>query len=301
MSQDFVCERCDFVGPNKSSFERHIASKRHQNRMSASEEEFAQFHTCKKCTKKFKSRAGLWRHSQSCKHVENTVAFNTEVLNTLHEIKEQLATHSSALSVINNHTNNNTINNNHIHIYLNTHCNNAMNINQFVESMKVDMNVLEELNKHSFYHEGAIKILQTYFGQLTPEERPLHCAVPVVNKPISFFIREEDKWKEECLSMINYEMKYIEEFDNESDQLAFTRFLENFSDKLAEHYRKLRDGKPPPSPELQDTLQRIISKLTRGCRIEEKMKLVDLMVETNMLLLESSSSPHNETIGSLPI
>jgi hypothetical protein len=60
----------------------------------------------------------------------------------------------------------------------------------------------------------------------------MRCAVPLLNKPTTFFVKSESEWKEECQSMIHYQIKYIEEFENKEEQLAMTRFFERFNEKL---------------------------------------------------------------------
>ena len=133
MSQEFICERCNFIGINQSRYDRHIASKRHQDRMNASEHEFSKFYTCKTCSNKFKSRSGIWRHLHLCKQPpsENINALNLELFNTLNEIKQQISMQNVS-TTINNHTTNNK------HIYLN---------DQFIESVKVDTNSLDVPNQ----------------------------------------------------------------------------------------------------------------------------------------------------------
>lgn len=155
-----------------------------------------------------------------------------------------------------------------------------MNIGDFVESMKLDKHDFCEFDKNRHYYQAVVKILQKNFDKLSPEERPLHRALPVVNKPASFFIRDKNKWKEECHSMINHEIKYIEEFESEEEQMAMTKFLEKFGEKIFEKYTELRDS----DAKWQDINQ----KMMRGGTTQDKIDMLDLIVESNLLILDTN-------------
>jgi hypothetical protein len=161
-------------------------------------------------------------------HMELLQTQMTELQKQIACLQPQLANFKPSVTT---HNNTNTQNNN-IHIYLNTHCNNAMTIDEFVESMKFVKDDFNEIDRNRFYYQGATKILKKYFQMLKPEDRPIHCAVPLLNKPTTFFVKSESEWKEECQSMIHYQMKYIEEFENKEEQLAMTRFFERFNENL---------------------------------------------------------------------
>lgn len=275
-----VCEKCNFHASNKWGFDRHVKSKKHQERIKIDDgTNVVQLFTCNVCTKKYKCRTGLWRHSHTCKPIPTNAIMepstNLELLEKINEIQTKLSTLSCA-SVTNN------TNHNNIHIYLNKYCNNAMNIEQFVESMQLNKDDLNEIDKHKFYYQGAIQIIKKYFQRLTPEERPMHCALPVVNKPVSFFVRDENKWKEECQSMINYELKYIEEFENDDEQMAMTKFFEKFNEKLFDTYQELCNS--------DKKLQRINDKMIRGGGTRDKIDMLDQLVDSHLLVIDATTN-----------
>lgn len=275
-----ICEKCNFHASNKWGFERHVKSKKHQERIKINDDmSCVQLFTCNVCTKKYKCRTGLWRHSQTCKPstlptpTKIETSTNMELLEKINEIQTKLST-LSCTSVTNN------TNHNNIHIYLNKHCNNAMNIDQFIDSMHLNKDDLHEIDKHKFYYQGAIQIIKKYFQRLTPEERPMHCALPVVNKPVSFFVRDENKWKEECQSMINYELKYIEEFENDDEQMAMTKFFEKFNEKLFDTYQELCNS--------DKKLHRINDKMICGGGTKDKIDMLDQLVDSNLLVIDAN-------------
>jgi hypothetical protein len=194
------------------------------------------------------------------------------------EIQEKTVTIPS--SIINNNTNNNTTNNNNIHIYLNTHCSNAMSIDQFVDSMKFVKDDFNEIDKNRFYYQGATNILKKYFQQLKLEDRPMHCASPIVNKPAAFFVRDENQWKEECQSMAHYQMKYIEEFENKEEQMAVTRFFEKFNEKLYETYKELSVS--------DKQMERRINDKMMGGGSKDKIDMLDELADSKCLILHNA-------------
>jgi len=292
-----TCECCLFSTNYKHVYDKHMKSKRHydiQNDVGKPVKIFS----CKNCNKKYKTQSGLWKHANVCiavaSPVDDTVTtlvvgtvdppIKLEEPTTIELLHKQLSDIQSQItnlqpSTTTNNTNN-TTNNNHIHIYLNTHCNNAMSIDQFVDSMKFVKDDFNEIDNNRFYYKGATNILKKYFEQLKPEDRPMHCAFPIVNKPASFFVRDENEWKEECQSMIHYQIKYIEEFDNKEDQLVIARFFDRFNEKLYDTYKEFSRS--------DKQMERRINDKMMGGGSKDKIDMLDELVDSKTLVLRPS-------------
>jgi hypothetical protein len=272
-----------------------MQSKKHEERQKPDAE--IKHYKCFQCRKIYTSHSGLWRHSKTCKLPEEDDTKNAQIpveliqqmidttaqlhndIKELKEIQEKTVTIPS--NIINNNNNtNNTTNNNNIHIYLNTHCSNAMSIDQFVDSMKFVKDDFNEIDKNRFYYQGATNILKKYFQQLKLEDRPMHCALPIVNKPASFFVRDENQWKEECQSMAHYQMKYIEEFENKEEQMAVTRFFEKFNEKLYETYKELSVS--------DKQMERRINDKMMGGGSKDKIDMLDELADSKCLILHNA-------------
>jgi hypothetical protein len=252
------------------------------------------FHTCTVCSKKYQSRMGLWLHNQKCKQKPVTTVTNVtndisspDIVNSIMEnfkkLQEQIASIAPS-----NITNNNITNNNITLNYLNTHCGNAMNIDQFIDSMKLVKDDFNEIDKNRFYYQGATKILKKYFAKLSLEERPMHRATPVTNRPDLYFVRDENSWKQECQSMINYQIKYIEEFENEDEQLAMTRFFEKFNDKLYDTYKELCTS--------DRKMERIHDKMAVSGYSQSRIDMLDELTSRNLLVLDPPDSTDSDHI-----
>jgi regulator of replication initiation timing len=285
-----VCDCCLYSTRYNHVFERHIKSKRHiaiKNTIDNNQKYFK----CKNCNKNYGTQSGLWKHSKKCIPEQITTLSvvqgdNREpdkmdqLSNQIMELKKQLSELQPQLSniqpsITNNTSNNNTTNYNNIHVYLNTHCSNAMSIDQFVESMHFVKDDFQEIDNNRFYYQGATSILKKYFQQLKPEDRPMHCAMPLLNRPTTFFVKSESEWKEECQSMIHYQMKYIEEFENKDEQMAMTRFFERFNEKLYETYKELSTSDKRMEKRINDKMM--------GGGSRDKIDMLDELVDSKII------------------
>ena len=103
----------------------------------------------------------------------------------------------------NNTNNNNTINNNHIsncnnksfnlNFFLNEQCKNALNLNEFVDSIKMQLSDLEEF-AHLGYANGVSNIFVKGINALDIHLRPIHCSD---SKREILYIKNNNEWIKE--------------------------------------------------------------------------------------------------------
>jgi len=179
--------------------------------------------TCKYCNKTYPARNSLWYHERKCKIQHHTV---NEELNTYTEdeqptdeqptdeqptdkqlimvlMKENKDLQNMMIDVIKNGTHN-TINHSHnksfnLNFFLNETCKDAMNIMDFVESIKLQLSDLERVGKMG-YVEGISNIIVKNLKDLNVNQRPVHCTD---KKREIMYVKDEDKWEkdEEQLKM----------------------------------------------------------------------------------------------------
>ena len=293
----YSCEFCQFNTTYKHVYNNHLKSKKHQEMLNPKEN--TRYFKCFQCKKIYTTHSGLWRHSKSCKPpvediqppvittemFQQMIDSNVQLHHDIKELKEAQESQGKTLSLPSTVTNtvtntiNNTTNNNNIHIYLNTHCSNAMTIDQFVDSMKFVKDDYNEIDRNRFYYQGATNILKKYFQQLKLEDRPMHCVSPMVNRPVSFFVRDENEWKEECQSIAHYQMKYIEEFQNKEEQMAITRFFEKFNEKLYDTYKELSSS--------DKQMERRINDKMMGGGVKDKIDMLDELADSKLLNIKT--------------
>lgn len=90
----------------------------------------------------------------------------------------------------NNHSTNQAFN---LNFFLNETCKNAMNINDFVESIQVQLSDLERFGEVG-YIENISTIIANNLKALDVTERPVHCTD---KKRETIYIKDADKWEKE--------------------------------------------------------------------------------------------------------
>ena len=97
------------------------------------------------------------------------------------------------------HTTNNTIHNNshnkafNLNFFLNETCKNAMNITDFVDSIKLQLSDLISVGELG-YVEGISNIIVKQLNALDETERPFHCTD---KKRETIYIKDENKWEKD--------------------------------------------------------------------------------------------------------
>lgn len=98
---------------------------------------------------------------------------------------------------INNHSNNTTTNSHNkafnLNFFLNETCKNAMNITDFVDSIKLQLSNLIDVGVIG-YVEGISKIIVKNLNNLDETERPIHCTD---KKRETMYVKDEGEWNKE--------------------------------------------------------------------------------------------------------
>ena len=197
----------------KCNFDDHLLTAKHKknengNILESNGNENQQFssnskYTCQKCDKEFNNRSGLWKHKKKCANEEKMLGneFNEkEIIMTLLQQNNQLQNQIIELckdkSVNINNTNahinshNKTFN---LNVFLNETCKDAMNIMDFVDSVKLQLSDLENIGRLGFV-EGISNIIIKNLQALDVHKRPVHCSD---SKREVMYIKDEDKWEKE--------------------------------------------------------------------------------------------------------
>ena len=208
----FCCQNCDFLTCNKKDYNRHIQTKKHIFNVYQSksiEKTQKNPYQCN-CGKTYKDYSGLWRHKKKCTSEEKIVQDFEEITQTneIQELKEFMKylmkenseMKNMMMEVIKNGTHNttNTHTNSHnktfnLQFFLNETCKDAMNIMDFVDSVKLQLSDLENVGKLG-YVDGISNIIVKNLKALDVEKRPVHCTD---SKRETLYIKDEDKWEKE--------------------------------------------------------------------------------------------------------
>lgn len=221
----YECKCCNYETNIKSNFLRHQTSDKHIERNSLNDMSTFKFNCV--CGKTYKGRDGLWRHQQKCitllQQKENNEKEDTtiwkEMIKTLinqnnewqnkymelqkilveenKEFRDTIANiQSNKSNTINNFNNiNNCINNNtfNLQLFLNETCKDAMNIDDFIDSIEISIEDLKHLGKAG-YVEGISDLFIKNLEELDITKRPLHCSDI---KRETVYIRDKNLWTKE--------------------------------------------------------------------------------------------------------
>jgi len=181
---------------------------------------------CENCNKEYKSRVGLWKHKKSCICDDNNdsgninnnqvkysyditdkelilmlVKQNSALIKETTDFKSMMVEQQNIMmEVIKNGTHNttNTITNSNnkafnLNLFLNETCKDAMNINDFVESIKLQVSDLENVGEVGFV-EGISNIIVKNLNALDITKRPVHCTD---KKRETIYIKDENVWEKD--------------------------------------------------------------------------------------------------------
>jgi hypothetical protein len=206
----YCCEICDFISCKKTDYTRHITTQKHKNNILTTEKtKNDKKYICDFCEKEYNDRVGLWRHKKKCIELEDEINNNKNVITDkeliailVDEHKKIIQQNSEMLEIIKNGTNNtnnshNTINNNNktfnLQFFLNETCKDAMNIMDFVDSIKLQLSDLEKVGEIG-YVEGISNIITKNLKALDVTQRPVHCTD---KKREVVYIKDENKWEKD--------------------------------------------------------------------------------------------------------
>ena len=172
---------------------------------------------CKYCGVCYSYSSGLYRHMKECKSrvtVENiNITDMNSVINKLFEenadfkkmmiesLKSnqdttnkvlELCKSNSAASVTNNIYNHPSYNNHFsISIFLNETCKHAMNMNNFIKSIKISVEDMVNIVKRG-YVKGISSIFINALKKIDIHKRPIHCGD---FKRKIFYVKDSNKWE----------------------------------------------------------------------------------------------------------
>ena len=283
----YFCENCDFNTSHKNDYNKHLLTSKHQNWVFGNEMEIIgnektqknpDKYYCEKCEKSFHTNAGLWKHNKKCKNVnelnDNEPTDKELMLMVVQQnallIKENSDFKNMMMEVIKNGTHNNTIHSNshnktfNLQFFLNETCKDAMNIMDFVDSIKIQLSDLENVGKLG-YIDGISKIIVQNLNLLDETKRPVHCTD---SKREVLYVKDENKWEKE--NEDKQKMRKVIKHVTHKNTKLFNEFrskypgCEKSESKFSNKYDKLIieafGGKGDNTDEKEDKIIRKIAK-----------------------------------------
>jgi hypothetical protein len=251
------------------------------------------------CGKSYSTKSGIWKHKKTCTSLtptnknENSIEKldiydlvkylmkeNSELksilvdhTNKLGDVTMELAKNGVSNTTNTNNTNNTTTNhsnnttNSHnkafnLNLFLNETCKNAMNISEFIDSIKLQLSDFINIGESGFV-EGISSIIVKNLNSLDETVRPIHCTD---QKRETFYVKDENKWEKE-----DEDRKKIQKlirnvaYKNENLMKSYKEKYPDYNDsesKRSDHYSKMVIEAMDCKEESREKIIRNISKAT---------------------------------------
>jgi len=230
----FECKTCDYTTCKKSNYKKHLDTNKHKTLQNndINVAKVAKPSVCL-CGKEFKYRQNLWAHKKKCENIDFNLVCTTEeekidfmkqlliqnqqVIFDNQEFKNMIIEMSNKPSNITNNSNcNNNTNNTqfNLQVFLNEKCKNAMNMSDFINSIKIENDDFEDIGKLG-YVQGISNIFIKNLKKLDESLRPMHCSDI---KRETIYVKDNNVWTKDSdnkkvrhvIAMIAYKnFKYI--------------------------------------------------------------------------------------------
>lgn len=258
----FHCEKCDYTTCKKSSWLKHLETKKHNSVKMVHNDTSKVAKSCStsrfvcECGRSYKYHSGYYRHKAKCNY-EPEASEVTEVVDELHSriTKAEMTqiTTQVLTTLLENGTigqqqggHHNTINNNHqkifnVNLFLNDQCANAMSIQDFAKNLQLTMNDLDKSKP-----ECITNVVLKNLRPMAITDRPIHCTD---GDKQEWYVKDEDKgWQEDdgdkMLSEVDNKINqsWPNTFQNEHPNYESSEKLQDkYIDAAAKASKKLSD------------------------------------------------------------
>jgi len=208
-SNIFICNLCNYKTDKKFNYDKHVLTRKHLKSINVNEfvkKNSEKIYECETCNKNYKDLSGLWRHKKKCKPLEDVKQItdpsnNTLILELIKQNQEfqkqilELVKEKGFGNITNNTNSNNKTTNNrfNINMFLNEKCKDAMNIMEFVDSLKLTLQDLEKTAELG-YVKGITNIIVNGLNELDIYKRPIHCSDV---KRETLYVKDNNIWEKE--------------------------------------------------------------------------------------------------------
>jgi len=247
-AQKYTCEYCDYFTSKICNYNEHITTRKHKKRLemvtngnngNKIQQNPADTINCE-CGKTYKYISGLSRHKKTCSFVEKTESLTTDKDLMLLLLKENNELKNMVLDVCKNIQPICSVNNSNIvtnktfclNFFLNEQCKDAMNIMDFVDSLKLQLSDLETVGDLGFV-DGISNIIVKNLKALDVTKRPVHCSD---SKREVLYVKDENKWEKENEEKLKLK-KAIKNIANKNIKLI-TEWKDKYPDCVYSHSTK---------------------------------------------------------------
>jgi hypothetical protein len=288
----FVCNKCDFECCSKGDWNRHILRPKHITQSEMIHNDTSISYNCE-CGNRYKHNSGLWRHRKTCNFELNKMPDNIDadiyqqptipqidpnilldIIKQNQELQKQMfefMKNAQNVNISNNNTNCNNTNTFNLNMFLNEKCKDAININEFVDNIKMQLTDLENFGIMG-YVEGVSRILIKNLKDLDTYSRPIHCSDL---KREVFYVKDNNQWTRETddkpvlknaiKQVANKNIKQIQVWKNENPDCVNSDSRKN--DQYINIVMNSMSG--GTSEEQQNNISQIVKNVSKAVAIDK--------------------------------
>ena len=208
-SNEYKCDLCFYSTSFYQNYQKHLETQKHKSKMIEEKEQEIvldnEKETIKMLVEEIKGKDEKIQELMTKMYEDQKNAYEDQknayedqknaYENHIEDLKNHNASANSiqgSHNTINNLTNN-TNNTFNLQFFLNETCKNAMNIEDFVESIVIDVKDLKYLGNKGFV-EGISSIIIDKLSKMAIEMRPMHCTDI---KRENIYVRTDNRWEKE--------------------------------------------------------------------------------------------------------
>jgi hypothetical protein len=246
---EYKCELCYYSTSLYGHFQKHLETQKHKSKMNQEENQTDlndEKGTIKMLVDKIKGKDEEIKELMLKMYEDQKNIYEGQKNIYENHIEDLKNCNASANSIqgshntINNLTNN-TTNTFNLQLFLNETCKNAMNIEDFVESIVIDVKDLKYLGNKG-YVEGISSIIIDKLNKMEIEMRPMHCTD---TKRENIYVRTDNNWEKEDTkkSKTNGLIREVQRANTRAlqdvYQTAYPQCMTNYSSKEHKEYGEI--------------------------------------------------------------
>jgi len=290
---NYMCSSCKYITDNKKDFNKHNLTSKHLKLTNYLQKipkipKIPKIFICE-CGKEYKHRQSLHTHKQKCilenNEIENktldTPSNDVSVLTNLvlelvksngdlqKQMLEVCKNNTVNNSIINNNSNNKTFN---LQFFLNETCKDAMNIMDFVDSIKIQLCDIESIGQLGFVN-GMTKLIIKNLKALDENMRPVHCSDP---KRDSLYVKDANVWEKEDSD--NKKIKKAIKYISHKNICALPEWKAKYPDciysdsKKSDQYNHIIiESMGGPGDNDDEKADKIVKKIAKEVTIDKKL------------------------------
>ena len=213
MQQIYYCESCDYECYRKFLWGQHLDTRKHKSATLATIRQpinmhvVEEKHVCSLCAREYKQRSGLWRHKKKCfnnklsnivvgeekgKDDDDDMKFLVkEMMLHMKKQSEQLRDQTKIINDMIPKLGSNNNNRFNVNVFLNEHCKDAINMSEFLESLKIQLSDINYIRDNGLI-DGISSVFINGLKRLDAYKRPIHCTDI---KRETLYIKDNNEWE----------------------------------------------------------------------------------------------------------